>query len=405
MELASNFCSRVRLVDGSPARDYTSRVNVGITSMPANPTLEFRLRATIGFGDMATLGTFTAGITCVDGYNQNAPDLGLVFNKRSQLPERPVMQFSSLLTSSPDPRANTFQVFDGDSAICALRFVNDLLADRVVEILREVRFLASALLQKSSGRFRPFALESGSKLSVSFSQIANMRSRKTLSVRVGSDAGDSEIHSEKTIRFVGWWLNGVDRGEKKPPAFAQDKVRFALSRPKQLALLFPASKGNVLTALGSPDRNRPLFVFQNPVVEGDGAVFTENALLVPVQFIGVRDLRDQANDDLSRKAVLLADSLIGELVNLELAESFTLPSKARDFIGRSVGQFKRFAKSRGLLQIGFEFKANGQSHITMISRIFLYLKKMIVSKTRRSQNFSPLRLTEMLAMDGVLSRF
>jgi len=40
----------------------------------------------------------------------------------------------------------------------ALRFVNDPLADRMVEVLCEVRLFAASLFQKALGRLRTFAL-------------------------------------------------------------------------------------------------------------------------------------------------------------------------------------------------------------------------------------------------------
>lgn len=91
--------------------------------------------------------------------------------------------------------------------------INDLLADCVGEIPGEARFLATSLLQKTFGRFRAFALKSGAKLSMTLSQVANVRAGKTPPVRVRRDTGNPEINAEKATRFIGWRLDGVDRGD------------------------------------------------------------------------------------------------------------------------------------------------------------------------------------------------
>lgn len=303
---------------------------------------------------MATLGTFTTGIASVNGFHFDASQFGLVFDKRSQLPKRPAMQFPSLLTTSPDPRPNAFQVFDGYSAIRALRFINDLLADRVVEISSEVRFLAVPLLQKAFGRLRALTLKSGANLSVALSQVTNMRAGKTPPVRVGRHTRNPEVNAEKAIRLIHLRLNRVDGGEQKPFAFSQNKVRFPLSGLKQFALRLATTKGDFLSAIGRPDRNGIGLALQNPVVVGDRTRFAKDPLFLPVQLICVRDFGDQADDYLRGKAVFLAGRFISQFVDLKLSEGLTIPGDTRDFIGGLVGKLKRGAKGFSLRRGWFE---------------------------------------------------
>jgi hypothetical protein len=90
---------------------FRSRVGVSVASMSTLLTLEFGLRFTISFSDMPTLRTLTRSITRVNGNHPDACQARLVFNKHSQLPERPAMQFCVPLASSPNPLANPGQVF------------------------------------------------------------------------------------------------------------------------------------------------------------------------------------------------------------------------------------------------------------------------------------------------------
>ena len=88
-----------------------------------------------------------------------------VGNKLSQLIERPIAVPCSLFsTLSPDPRANTRQIFQANRSVRALRCLNETLADYMIGV-----FLKSPLAtcqprirSTSSGAGHPFA-ETGSR--------------------------------------------------------------------------------------------------------------------------------------------------------------------------------------------------------------------------------------------------
>lgn len=84
----------------------------------------------------------------------------LVENLLAQIVKRPAMQLAALLPVSPDPRADTFQIFEGNRSLRAFGFQHELLADNVIHVVGKAGFFTATFLKQALGRLCALALQS-----------------------------------------------------------------------------------------------------------------------------------------------------------------------------------------------------------------------------------------------------
>src|SRR5262249_10942419 len=87
---------RVWRYDSRPARDGTSRVQIGMGGEPARPAQESRLRAPIGLLTLPTTAALLAGVGRVDRDHWPARQRRLVGAEGPHLQEGPTVQHSPL---------------------------------------------------------------------------------------------------------------------------------------------------------------------------------------------------------------------------------------------------------------------------------------------------------------------
>lgn len=86
---------------------------------------------------------------------------GFVLDKGAELIKRPAVQRGSLGATNRYPSAEAPEVFESNSASGVFRGRHDALADRVIDAGRKPMLFAGQLLEASSRRLRPFALQPG----------------------------------------------------------------------------------------------------------------------------------------------------------------------------------------------------------------------------------------------------
>src|SRR5690606_6377178 len=102
--------------------------------------------------DMSTARALLAGVFRVRQDDRNTGQPRLVVDELPQLGETPIAVPRSLFgPSSPGPRANPRQVFQGNRAVRALSFRNETLADRVVDVFLKAALATRQLPQVAFG--------------------------------------------------------------------------------------------------------------------------------------------------------------------------------------------------------------------------------------------------------------
>jgi hypothetical protein len=129
--------SYVRPIDCGPPRDFPRSVRVCIVGVPASHASKFSLAFTVSFIDAPTFRTAPRCVAGIHELNRDTGALGLIHDKALQLAERPTVQTTALLFTSPYPSTDALQILQGDPAFGALSSANYLLRNLVVYVGRE----------------------------------------------------------------------------------------------------------------------------------------------------------------------------------------------------------------------------------------------------------------------------
>lgn len=281
--------------------------------------------------------------------NLHAREFGLVFDLRPQIKKRPAKALCSVYLPNRSPRVNALQFFNGDSALRVFGLPNDSFADLMVDVFGKPGFFQVAFLKQSLRALRPLALKFGAQFPVSLSHRLNLCATERLAITVGGNSSNAEVNAEEATRLAYRRFDHVDGGEQEPFALAKNQVSFALPVGKQSLLSRTTNKRHLLSAAQCPDRNAVRLVAQNSIIKSNRAVFMENALNFSIKFIGVGNLRNNPDGDLSRQSELLTDNSVAELVELELTEHLDFPCNTRAFIGGLIRSLKSFLERYSLL--------------------------------------------------------
>lgn len=297
---------------------------------------------------MSALATFPTGVSRIDLYQRYASKRGLIFQKRAELCERPGMQLRSLIAPSPYPSADTSQSLDCNSTPGAFGFINDLLRNDVIDVLGKASLFTRELLEMAFGATRIARLELTSKLAMTVSHIVHGRAAVGIAVRIGRDLHQSHIDAKEVIYDAWWRIWNIAGSSEVELATVIEKVRLTLLRFQKKLLAFPGRVRNVLSPRSRPNANCSLFVAQYPAVITDGTMLCKMALLLPIQFVGVRHLCQDSNNNLGTQRELLPSLVIDESMQGILRENLMLPSYPADPIAASVCALKSMQQSLAL---------------------------------------------------------
>lgn len=118
-------------------------VDVGIGLEATLPATKPILRWPVSFLGVPADGALPRGVARVNEDQRDSGQGSFVRDVLTQLEERPGMQSGPLFPSSPNPRANAFEVFQGNRSLRAFGGSNDLLRDAMVNVPRKAGFLTT----------------------------------------------------------------------------------------------------------------------------------------------------------------------------------------------------------------------------------------------------------------------
>lgn len=182
----------------------------------------------IGFLDMTTHKTALAGIAWVNQNHLNPCHLRFVSEEGAQLGERPIAVPSALLlTSSPSPRTNARQIFQGYRTLRALGSCNDTLAHNVVGIALKTALSAGQLAQVALGRQRAVSLQSRAKALMALARALYRLAGVDRPVRISGDVGHAQVNAQGGVYLGFIRIGNVADGQQVKLAFAVDQIGFA----------------------------------------------------------------------------------------------------------------------------------------------------------------------------------
>lgn len=127
------------------------------------PAKKFGLASTVSLFRVAALRTGNASSSWVNDSHRNANQLGLIFDKLTELTEGPAGVLIALLSPNRDPLAYACKIFNGNAARSVFGNLDNLLRNAVVFMLAETRFFPREPAKLLLASFTPHFLKSLAK--------------------------------------------------------------------------------------------------------------------------------------------------------------------------------------------------------------------------------------------------
>src|SRR5271166_1093755 len=229
---------------GSPVRDVAGRCGICWAGESAAYAGKPVARRTVAAIYTAAFRARLAGISRVNADQGHATERCLVAHETPKLSKRPTVVRSPLALSNRCPGANVRQVFQPDAASGAFSLAHDYLADAVVHVGCEPRFLESAASQQPLGRVGSFPLKPMTKPRMATAQVgivgtAGMSRHRCRRRCCGGRDQRRDIRSDRLLecRQRRWSRRGrtSDRGRSGRPARALDPASLADMHRKPMA--------------------------------------------------------------------------------------------------------------------------------------------------------------------------
>jgi hypothetical protein len=351
---------------GRSTGDYSGSVDIRVVGMQAHRAPEGRLVGSVLFRDVAALRAFPRGIVRIDKNQRHSVHCRFVSDKQPQLRKSPTMENCSLLAPNCNPVANTTQLFELDSAICAFSVSNNLFTDYVICVTGKPLLLARQFLQSALGRSRLLLLKLGPQPTMPVTNRLDFGTAISFAVGGRGNIGYSEIHPQELRRSQGHITRKVYRAEQIKLPVSVNQIGLPFDPIKALPLIFAVNQGNYHALLGQSPQANPVDTLKshNALVIGDRAVRLEDRAnrLIPRKTLD--RFADGANSHLCRQPKPGANFGVSKLVNRGLAENTSIESLASGECGRFVDPLHRFEQSLTLCRVRQQLQLERQLHVT-----------------------------------------
>jgi len=141
--------------------------------------------------------------------------------------------------------------------------------------------------------------------------------------------------------------------------------RFSLPILQKFKLALTGDERDFKSPINGPNANELLIQLpgQNTVIVGDSALRRKGAFDFLVELVGISNLGDTSDCDLSRQAKEVPDIVIGKVVNFELTKGFVFPGHLADVITSGIGLLKGLPKGINLFVIRLQFDLRRKFHL------------------------------------------
>lgn len=320
------------------------------------------MRGSILLVDMPAPWASSRCVARVNKYKLDPSHPGLVGDELSQLRERPRGKLASLRLSSPNTFTDASQFLHGNTATGAFGLRNQSLGDGVVNVASKAAFLPLTLLEEPSGCLGVLLLEPGPEFSVTLTDTVDLTPREGLTIRVIGDIHDPKVNPEEVFRVSGGRLVHLTDSVQIEAAVVVDEVSFSLAGFEELSLSFSGQEGDLCPTRYSPNGDVIWIVTQDAIIIGNGAPRPERSPDLAIQFIGIGYLRDAADNHLSCEGETGSHFMVGELVELILTPSLSIPGYLRDIITGSIGLLHSLKERLSLFWRRLKFNVRDNFH-------------------------------------------
>src|SRR5262245_26969957 len=343
---------RVWRYDSRPARDVTSRVQIGMGGETARPAQELRLRATIGLLTMPTTAARLAGVGRVDIDHWHARQLRLVGDEGPQLQEGPTVQHSPLAFANRSLRTLTdaLEVFEGDPARSAFRRLHDGLANAVVDIAAEPLLAATALADQSLGAFGVLLLELATQAREASTHLIDVGMLgaggmvEELTVRRGRQCNHAQVYPQVLAGLVRHEFRHVyrDRQKEGGAALAVEQIALPARTLQHTFGMHPEPEGHNHASIQGQE-GYPVGCGEraDALVVGHGPLQPKRRLDLPVALVGFTHLGNGPNRHLRGQSETLPHVIVDQLLQLDLVRLVLLIGHLRYRVAGSIERLQR----------------------------------------------------------------
>ena len=125
----------------------------------------------------------------------------LIRDKRLQLGEAPRVECCALRPSSPHPRANVRQIFDGNRPLCAFGLRNNPFGETVVDVFGEPSFLPSQNPQAAAAAQGAKPLQLIPEPTMAIAHILDRAPAVDCSITIDGDIRHTQIDTQDTFHI------------------------------------------------------------------------------------------------------------------------------------------------------------------------------------------------------------
>ena len=279
--------------------------------------------------------TCLRSIGWIDGDDRYAGSFSLVFNLLPKVREIPLSNSGTKFLSLIIGRfLDAFELFNGNTFVFRNSLRNNFLCNSMVHDRRGSFLFSRKPFQDFFRALRAFGLETRTDLLAFFSICFKFFAGHYFASRKGSNVNQTEIHTDKFFNVFNSFFWNFHSLQKKKLATTSNKVGLTLNEGKPVGAV--ADKRNLQSAIDSPDRNRIVFVGENPGIISYCTEWFKLSLNFLIKFVRIRYLGNTPNSHLRRKPGLLFNKIIRFLVKFELVEGLFFPRYFRNSVAGRV---------------------------------------------------------------------
>jgi hypothetical protein len=326
------------------------------------------------FRYVATIRAGSACVLWIHKSKRNACQLSLIFNEALKLTKAPRMLDASLVLVNRYPTADTFEIFEGYSAVGVFGFRNQRFGNDMVDVPCEKRFSRASFFEQTPCRLCSDNLQSVPEFCLASSHALKFVAAPRLSVGVSGDAIYAEVDSKPPYGVVSRFFRDFNNHRKIEEPISQYEVCLSSDVAEFFRLVGSEFHGDSFSAIQCQDRySVHAFPAEYALVVNYGSVASEIQLGVSVAFECFRDFANCSDGQLCGQAILASDLAINKPLELDLVCSSKFKCVGCYFVAGFIKRFHRLKEIIRLLRIRQQFSEERLLHKSL-NRVIQYLR-------------------------------
>lgn len=349
----------------SPARNYSSSVNVGTLRMSTGATDKQVSRFPVPLFGVPAHVALPRRIPWVDVADGQTRAQSFIGNLALQVAESPRAQPASLFPASPDPFVDSLEILEGNSSPGAFGYGDNLLRYAVIDMSREPVLPITTLLKQALCGFGPFLLEFTSDSRCPSSQVVEVATRKIISIACCCNVYDPEINTKPVGDFARVANRKFDANMQVEFARTKHKQRLSPIESEKRTLLRAAQEGDSLPTRYGPDAHA--FVVGYPgkhvAIVSKRSGRSKRGDIFSSRPVGIGNLSNSSDNDLGGEVgEFLTGSVVSEFMKRKPAKCSRFPRLLRNPITSRMGSAKRPLEIGGLFTTGDKLDLSNELH-------------------------------------------